>query len=63
MLAVLIENPRALMRVLRPGDLRDVQVAGQAQRLRQRHHAHAPQIFAGNHGDGRGDVGETLDAA
>ena len=38
-------------------------MAGEPQRLRQGRHAHAPQIFAGDDRDGRGDVGETLDTA
>ena len=48
--------------VLRSRDLRDVEVAGEAQRLRQGHHAHAAQVFAGDHRDRRGHVGEPLDA-
>ena len=63
LLAVLMANPRAVMRVLRAGDLRDVQVAGEPQRLRQSRHAHAPQIFAGDDRNRRGDIGEPLDAA
>ena len=55
-------NPRAVIAVLRAGDLRDVQVSGEAQRLRQGHHAHAAQILAADHRHRRGDVGQPLDA-